>query len=288
MESHYIQESVIRTLPLYTGLELANGLTKRLFSVLPINSFYHMLVYPDNSWVGLTTDITWMDDCFFSEKQYFYCELACPFEELFSTYIAGHVSILLNIWHAPTELVNGYIKYFMDRGKQYIIGICNKQDNYHETLFFTMHSMQDFTCVLSQYDKLMLLVEEMKYSIAADKEVRLFYQNERVFSEQFKQKDFYNIHKVFKYPDGVITQPLKDKLFLHSTENDFFVTKQEALCMEKVNLNCLSSKEAAKELNISHRTVQNHLNNVRNRLRGKSNYTEMLKKIVCLDSPLKV
>ena len=270
--------NIIQKLPLYTGLDIARGMTKRLFSDLPINSFYHMIVYPDNSWVGLTTDVSWMDHCFFSEEQYLYCELACDFDTLFSTYLAGHVGIMLDAWQAPRSLLELYVKYFMDKNKPYIIFIGNKTDAYYETLYFTMESLQALSTVLAQYDKLMLLVEEIKHNISVDKAIGAFYRDEKVTSGEFKNKGFVSLSNDFKNIGGLTNSIFQDKFFLNSLSDSLFVTKQEAICMEKVHLDCLSSKEVARELNISHRTVQNHLNNARNRLQNKSHYTEMLKK----------
>ena len=283
-----LDTNIIQKLPLYTGLDIARGMTKRLFAELPINSFYHMLVYPDNSWVGLTTDIAWMDDCFFSENQYFYSELACDFDALFSTRLVGHVSIVLDAWQAPSSIKEAYLKYFLDRGKEYIIFIGNKNDVYYETLYFTMNSLQDLSLVLAQYDKLMLLVEELNCNIAVDKTARSFYHNEKVSLNAFKNKGFINLSNSFEKISGLKNFSFQDKVCLNSQSNNLFVTTQEALCMEKVHLHCCSIKDAASKLNISQQEVQNNLNNAKNRLQTKSYYTDMLKKIVSLDHTIRV
>jgi len=272
----------IDNLSILNGNIVAKQLLVELRKSLPIADFIHMVVHNDDSWTGIATDETWVSDIYFGENTYQYCELGCTFKNLIDINMKGDYNNLISAWNAPEHIKSVQNHYFCQKDCHYFIYIVKKHKKYCDIYLFMMKTHNDYIKVLSQYDKLEYFFIFLKHEIHSSKELsNLYDQKEKGLIYKNKDPDFCNIYKEFLMsPDRSLNLQL-DKFYLNSSDSSFYLTKQEAKCVKYMYLHHKTAKETARILNISYRTVQKHIQNVRDRF--ENNVFFMIKSVMELE-----
>jgi len=273
----------IENVSLLSGNATAKELLVTLRKSLPIADFAHLVVHNDNSWTGISSDDTWIREMYFGENSYQYCEIGCLFENLNEFHFSGDYDSAFNAWMVPEDLNRTQNVFFNNKGYKYFINFSKKNTKYYESFFFFIKTHNDYLMVMAQYDKIEHFVTYLRSMIHSSKTLQDLYSQKEV-DKRYKNSDpnFTNIDPDILFTSNGEFEMGLNKIYLDTVNQHYYLTTQEIKCLRNMYLYHKSAKETAKILNISYRTVQKHVQNVRNRF--KNNIYMVMKCIMQMDS----
>lgn len=230
-------KSFYKKLPAFNLVAEMNELCLPLFRVIGANYFDYNRVYNDNSFLTLTSDASWLEHFF--KRKYKLC-----------TALKRSGAHLWEAYYYQSPTLDAKVNFNHDHG----ITIINKQDNYVEYVDIAAPtSHREITSFyLNNFDYIENFISEFM-----DKSANLIAIAEK---------------SLIQLPN-VLCCPKDDKSNLWI--QDILISNREKQCLE-LYLTGNTAKETAKILQLSHRTVEEYINNLKNKL-GCLNKRELLK-----------
>lgn len=248
--------------PFILSSSTAQQICKPLFETIGVNLFAHAVVFPDNSYTGSITNAEWARTHFFAKGWHKHADIACGFNNL-SSY-KGVSSQLNSGWNLPSYFRQDAIYSLRQNDHYHHLYIAEKTNNLFESFWFAVGA--DKGCdVLLQHQK------ELQYFIMYYQEQTKNCQKlQNIYEIKLNDYNHKNMDPNFScIPDTTNTTAeflvscQVQKFYLAGGGNKNWLTKQQVKCLKHIMIESKSAKATARSLNISYRTVQKHMNNVR-------------------------
>lgn len=220
-------KSFYNKFPAFNLIGEVNELCQPLFRTIGANYFDYNRVYTDNSFLTLSTDGNWLENFF--KRKYKFC-----------TAFKQSGMHLWDAYYYQAAIHDAKVNFNHDHG----ITIINKQENYIEYVDIAAPKFhREITSFyLNSFDQIEDFIIEF-----IEKSAKL---------TAIAEKQLVQIPKV-------LCSPIDDQSTLW--KNNFVVSKREKQCLE-FYLSGNTAKETAEILNLSHRTVEEYLNNLKKKL----------------------
>ncbi len=263
MDKHIIQFSLstIDLCPSFLFAREIQEICSPLFINTPINYFSFIRIYPDGSFIDLNSDPLWTKH--FLSKGYFSAGVEeAAFMFFHDNAISWNSTSFFDCHKKLAELYKDGCDF------NYTNGICITQSNsdYFENYHFFTANRDGYAdqFFMTNYNTLLNFIFYFKEKVLQTKAIRSIYDNKYIFIEDSPPKK-----------SEIITMPdLEKTLFLPQPcrfylSDDSFLTKQEINILSYA-IRSFSCKEIAKLLNISYRTVETHMNNIKKKTNSKN------------------
>lgn len=245
-----LNDSEIKKHPYVTGANKLTELCKDLFTKTPINFFEPYKIYKNNDYCGLMTDGIWSE--MFLKKGYQHSGIA-KFQESYlkSDFTLWSVSGMYQINDCAKQMRQDCIDFNYGNG----ITLIERHADYTQLYYFAAGSKHEHMneILINHLDLLNHFVLHFEEKCRQDKVLLASYNQKYPCINEVHTEHAFTKFEYF---------PAFDRVYFHDLNKDFYLTQAEFKCLKWIVLG-LSSKQAAKELKLSPRTVERHLQNAK-------------------------
>lgn len=239
----------------YCATEM-QAICSSLFKSSPINYFSYTRIYPDGSFLDLNTNPDWTKH--YLQNGYYQAgveQAVVDFSQK-NTFIWNRTSGFFDYHHKLEQFYLDCRDFNLTNG----LSIHQSYSHYFELFHFTTGNPSGNTdnFFLSHYDTLLKFVFYFKEKMIASKQLTRASAYRYLFTGENDNKSAKNVITTSNR-EPIDFSPNVSKFYIN---NQLYLTKREMAILQYI-MQSYTCKEIAQLFNLSHRTVETHLNNIK-------------------------
>jgi len=231
-----------------------NKICEKLFSQTPVNYFATVRTFKDSKYAGCVSDIKWAKH--YLIKKYDQCSIE-PYQAFNNEedYILWSISSIFNVDKTAGQLYQDASQFGYSNG----ITLIERYENWADLYYFASDNRKGIDeFFITNIDQLKCFILFFKEIVHTHK----YFKN--LYSTQYQVDGRIVESTNFDYDSTSLWNTLNIKRFYIGSGN-VYLTKKE-MSVLYFHTQGKTQKEISKELNISHRTVETHIINAREKL----------------------